>query len=289
MQNDHLDNLEDVVEDMVERSINNALARHAMPQVTFVDPGSNLFIETVVTNNYIWSHIRSHLSHIDEHYYIPCFCNGHYGAFQEFVLSNKFQHRLPTNNEMVGFLFEEIPLLDPSRHPFFMVWRILFGIALILSMVTIKFAGTIVLVQEVYGHNHVDPQDRHQFHELIPLNCGYCSDQHQCSSRMPDKAGITIEEMETVTILLVVGVLVLVVQTMEKVGLLETRMMEVVGVLVQIMEGANKVGVPIIGDKVCILETRIILVMKTITRTTRIVMRILLVTRRIVKIPLLYL
>ena len=32
-----------------------------------------------------------------------------------------------------------------------MVWWIYFGIVSILSMETIEFAGTIVLVQEVYG------------------------------------------------------------------------------------------------------------------------------------------
>ena len=189
MRNDHLEDLEDVVEDAVERSISNVLARRAMPRVSFGDPGGDLavggnpFIETVVTNEDIRSRIRCHLSHIEEHYHIPRFRNGHYRAFREFVLSNEFQSRLPTDNEIVGFLFDEIPLLDPARHPFF------HGLVDLLRDCVNSLNGNHRIRRNYrpgarsVWRNYVDPQDRHRFQELIPLNRGYRSDRHQREQR----------------------------------------------------------------------------------------------------------
>ena len=189
MRNDHLDDLEDVVEDAVERSINNALARRAIPRVALEDPGGDLalggnpFIETVVTNDDIRSRIRSHLSHIEEHYHIPRFRNGHYRAFREYVLRNEFQHRLPTDNEIVAFIFGQIPRLDPARHPFFD------GLVDLIRDCINSLNGNARIRRNYrpgarsIWRNHVDPQDRTRFHELAPLNRGYRSDRHQREQR----------------------------------------------------------------------------------------------------------
>ena len=87
------DRIEDVVEDAIERYINNIMARRGIPQVALPDPGAdfvrrgNPFIETIVTNNDLHSHIRSHLSHIEEHYGMTNIRLNNFRALREYILS----------------------------------------------------------------------------------------------------------------------------------------------------------------------------------------------------------